>query len=209
MTGRCVAGLPPSDSLLSLASAPSLGPSNATAAATAAEGTSRAGSWAEGPLAAAASSPPPTPRHAPSRLRHEGSGSREGSRHSSSRDSSRHSGAAAALVLGVALATPEQQAADEGVQATAGAIAVAGIEVAAEVLDELEEEGASTGPLTPASGAWEAAEVAPTAAGTPPHVPFEGPRWAGPVCLLGMSAGRGWPGVLPAWNQSAACMRAY
>lgn len=175
------AGLPPSDSLLSMPSAPSLGPADVSTVAAAAEGTTAPASWADdGMLSTAPSSPPLSPRRPPSRLRRvfsgnasRNSGSVEGSRHGSSREGSRHGGGAALLELGVPLATPEQQAAEEGVQATAGAIAVAGIEVAAEALEEL-EQGAAV--ATPA-GSGEPGAPAGVAAGAHPPAPFEGPRW--------------------------------
>ncbi len=182
------AGLPPSDSLLSMPSAPSLGAADVSTVAAAAEGTTASAGWAnEEPASTAPSSPPLSPRRPLSRLRHAAGGSRssggsvEGSRHSSSREGSRHGGGMAALALGVPLATPEQVAAEEGVQATAGAIAVAGIEVAAEALEELEEGAAAS------NGTGEAAAAAGVEVVPHPPAPFESPRWVAAgmwLCIL-------------------------
>lgn len=173
------AGLPPSDSLLSMPSAPSLGPGDVSTVAAAAEGTTGSATWADEAMGSTApSSPPLSPRHPPSRLRRvvsasrSSGGSREGSRHgSSSHEGSRHGGGFAALALGVPHATPELQVAEEGVHATAGAIAVAGIAVAAEALEELEE-----GVVTP-TGAGELAAAGGVEAVAHRPARFEGPRW--------------------------------
>lgn len=116
---------------------------------------------------------------------------------SSSREGSGHAGSAARVALGIPVAALDGQAAAEaaaacGVQATAGQLAVAGVEVAAEALAELE-------PSTPT------AQVVDEGAATEEGELFESPRyvWRGGVLIAGTSM------PLPTCMCSLACSQAW
>lgn len=190
------AGLPPSDSSNSLAVTVTPNASAHSLQAMAAAG---------------AEALPPSPRSPRSpRMRHVGSsslssgGSREGSRHGgaaagvvlgiplltaegAAEGVAEEGGAEAGPSHATAKepapqATVEERAADAGMQATAGALAMAGVVVAADVLGELEE------PATPA-GRQQGDSLA---AATPP-APFEGlgEAWRDLTLLSGISGAAG------------------
>lgn len=104
-------------------------------------------------------------------------------------EGSQRGGKPTSLALGLPLATAEEAAADEGVQATAGAVALAGIQVAADALPGLVE------PCTPADRDL-GANGTPNAAQAAGSLPFEPPGEAlRDFALLGSIAAVGSHGL--------------